>query len=93
MLRSSVRQRARLTQDRSRSVQHLQKALTEMNVQLDAVLSDIMGKTGQKSCAPWVPVNTTARAWRLTGTGASKPMPTPLPEVCAAPGERSICLP
>lgn len=46
--RSSVRQRARLTQDRSRSVQHLQKALTEMNVQLDAVLSDIMGKTGPK---------------------------------------------
>ena len=46
VLRSYVRQRARLTQDRSRSLQHIQKALTEMNVQLDAVLSDIMGKTG-----------------------------------------------
>jgi transposase len=47
VLRSYVRQRARLTQDRSRCVQHMQKALTEMNVQLDAVLSDIMGKTGE----------------------------------------------
>ena len=93
MLRSSVRQRARLTQDRSRSVQHLQKALTEMNVQLDAVLSDIMGKTGQKILRALGAGEHDGARLRLTGTGASKPMPTPLPEVCAAPGERSICLP
>ena len=47
-LRSYVRQRARATRDRSRCVQHMQKALTEMNVQLDNVLSDIMGVTGQR---------------------------------------------
>ena len=47
-LRSYVRQRARLTRDRGRCVQHMQKALTEMNVQLDNVLSDIMGVTGQR---------------------------------------------
>ena len=46
-MRSYVRQRAQLIRDRSRAVQHLQKALTQMNVQLDNVLSDIMGKTGQ----------------------------------------------
>ena len=46
-MRSSVRQRGQLIRDRSRSVQHLQKALTQMNVQLDNVLSDLMGKTGQ----------------------------------------------
>ena len=45
-LRSYVRQRARLTQDHSRSVQHIHKALTEMNVQLANVLSDVTGKTG-----------------------------------------------
>jgi len=45
-LRSFVRQRARLTRDAARSVQHMQKALTEMNVQIDRVLSDITGKTG-----------------------------------------------
>lgn len=48
VLRSYVRQRARLTRDSARSVQHIQKALTEMNVQLDSVLSDIMGQTGQR---------------------------------------------
>ena len=46
-LRSYVRQRGRLVGDRARCVQHMQKALTQMNVQLDTVLSDMMGKTGQ----------------------------------------------
>lgn len=45
-LRSYVRQRDRLHKDTARSVQHMQKALTEMNIQLDNVLSDITGKTG-----------------------------------------------
>jgi len=45
-LRAYVRQRARLGRDMSRTVQHMQKALTEMNVQLANVLSDITGKTG-----------------------------------------------
>lgn len=47
-LRSYVRQRDRLAADRARSVQHVQKALAEMNVQLDGVLSDVMGATGQR---------------------------------------------
>ena len=46
-MRSFVRQRGQLIRDRSRAVQHMHKALTQMNVQLDNVLSDIMGKTGQ----------------------------------------------
>ena len=46
-IRCHVRQRGQLVRDRSRAVQHIQKALTQMNVQLDNVLSDIMGKTGQ----------------------------------------------
>ena len=48
VLRSYVRQRARLISDAARCVQHMQKALTEMNIQLDEVLSDLMGKTGQQ---------------------------------------------
>ena len=47
-LRSYVRQAKRLIEDRSRCVQHMQKALTEMNVRLDSVLTDIVGQTGQK---------------------------------------------
>ncbi|MDE0241240.1 MAG: IS110 family transposase, partial [bacterium] len=46
-LRSYVRQAKRLIEDRGRCVQHMQKALTEMNVRLDSVISDIMGKTGE----------------------------------------------
>ncbi len=45
-LRSFVRQRATLTRDAARAVQHMQKALVQMNVQIDQVLSDITGKTG-----------------------------------------------
>jgi len=47
-LRSYVRQRARLVREQATSVQHIQKALTQMNVQLANVLSDVTGKTGLK---------------------------------------------
>ena len=47
-LRSYVRQAKRLIEDRSRCVQHMQKALTQMNVLLNSVLADITGQTGQK---------------------------------------------
>ena len=47
-LRSYVRRAKRLIEDRSRCVQHMQKALTQMNVLLDSVLADITGQTGQK---------------------------------------------
>ena len=46
-LRQYLRQRDELVGERSRAVHHVQKALAQMNVQLDNVLSDIMGVTGQ----------------------------------------------
>ncbi len=46
VLRSLVRQRGIKVQDQSRSIAHMQKALTQMNVQLDNVVSDLTGKTG-----------------------------------------------
>jgi transposase len=45
-LRALVRVRAQLVRDSSRAVLHMQKALTQMNVHLGKVLSDIVGKTG-----------------------------------------------
>ena len=45
-LRSFVRQRAGKVAEQSRCIAHMQKALTQMNVQLDNVVSDLMGKTG-----------------------------------------------
>ena len=47
-LRSYARQMRRLTEDRSRCVLHMQKALTEMNVRLDSVIANIVGLTGQR---------------------------------------------
>jgi len=45
-LRSFLRQRERLTQSRARHIQHMQKALMQMNLQLHHVLQDITGVTG-----------------------------------------------
>ncbi len=48
VLRSLWRQRGMLLRSQSRHVQHMQKALTQMNVQLANVISDVVGDTGQK---------------------------------------------
>lgn len=45
-LRTFIRLREKLIQDRSRYVQRMQKALVEMNLMLPNVLDDITGKTG-----------------------------------------------
>ena len=45
-LRSYLRQRAMLVEYASHHVQHKQKALTQMNLKLHHVISDITGKTG-----------------------------------------------
>ena len=45
-LRSYVRQRGGKVQEQARCIAHMQKALTQMNIQLDIVLSDLTGKTG-----------------------------------------------
>ncbi|MDP3923809.1 MAG: IS110 family transposase, partial [Hydrogenophaga sp.] len=48
VLRSLSRQRAMLLRNQGRFVQHMQKALTQMNIQLANVISDVAGETGQK---------------------------------------------
>ena len=47
-LRSLSRQREMLLKGQARQVQHMQKALTQMNIQLANVISDVVGETGQK---------------------------------------------
>lgn len=47
VLRSLTRQRAMLLRSQGRFVQHMQKALTQMNIQLANVISDVVGETGQ----------------------------------------------
>ena len=48
VLRSYLRQRERLTEYRAAHIQHMQKALTHMNIQLHHVVSDITGMTGMR---------------------------------------------
>ena len=48
VLRSLTRQRAMILRSQGRFVQHMQKALTQMNIQLANVISDVAGETGQK---------------------------------------------
>jgi transposase len=45
-LRSFVRQRATLVEEAATRIQRMQKALTEMNLKLHTVLSDLTGRTG-----------------------------------------------
>jgi transposase len=48
VLRSYVRQRESLLQERSRQIQHMQKALHLMNLKLTTVISDLTGLTGMQ---------------------------------------------
>ena len=48
VLRSLSRQRTMLLRSQGRFVQHMQKALTQMNIQLANVISDVAGETGQR---------------------------------------------
>lgn len=48
VLRSYMRQRAMLLKSQATHVQHMQKALIQMNIQLANVISDVAGETGQK---------------------------------------------
>lgn len=45
-LRSYLRQRSMLVEYAARHIQHMQKALTQMNLKLQHVVNDITGKTG-----------------------------------------------
>jgi len=47
VLRALARQRATLLRTQARSVQHMQKALVQMNIQLANVIADVAGASGQ----------------------------------------------
>lgn len=46
VLRTYLRQRDNLIEERARQIQYMEKALALMNLQLDQVVSDLTGKTG-----------------------------------------------
>lgn len=46
ILRTYLRQRDNLIEERAKQILYMEKALTQMNLQLDQVVSDLTGKTG-----------------------------------------------
>jgi hypothetical protein len=76
-VRSAWRQSAELVAMASQHVQHMQKALTQMNLQIHHVLSDITGVTGlaiemRSSPESGIPPN-----WLCCANPMSGPMPKP----------------
>jgi transposase len=61
-LRTYLRQRDMLIKSAAEHVQHMQKALTQMNLQLHNVISDITGKTGMAIIRSIVAGNTDPKA-------------------------------
>ena len=88
-LRSYARQMRRLIEDRSRCVQHMQKALTEMNVRLDSVIADIVGTTGQRILRAIIDGERDPQ--RLAALRRKGIKPIPLPRASRAHGARNIC--
>ena len=90
-LRSYLRQRAMLVEYASHHIQHMQKALTQMNVKLQHVIRDITGKTGMDIIEAIVQggQRSPAAGWRDCATTGSRPTRRPLPSRCRAIGGRS----
>ena len=73
-LRAYLRQRERLLDYAAAHIQHMQKALTQMNLQLHHVVADITGVTGCASSAPSLPASVIRMFWPPTATrGATRP--------------------
>jgi hypothetical protein len=52
-LRTVWRLRDQQVKEAGRAVQHMQRAPTQMNVQLHNVISDLAGVAGRRSCGPF----------------------------------------
>ncbi len=64
-LRAYVRQRERLLEYAASHIQHMQKALTEMNVQLHHVVADITGATGLRIIRAILAGERDPESWRV----------------------------
>lgn len=92
-LRAVWRHRDMLLSYQARHVQHLQKAMTQMNVQLHHVISDIMGVPAKPSCAPSSPASVMPPPWPSCATVASRLTRPKSPQRYRATGATSTCLP
>lgn len=92
-MRSIVRQRANKVRDQAQALNRMQKALSQMNIQLANVISNIAGVTGMKILRAIIEGNATLESWPLIGIGASRLITKRLSAACEATGARSTCMP
>ena len=92
-VRTVLRHRNELVAAASQHVQHMHKALTQMNLQIHHVISDITGSTGRAIVDAILADNGTAPIWPSCGIHISKPTPRPSENRWKATGGPSICLP
>lgn len=71
-IRSLLRHRESLVQMAATHVNHMQKALDQMNVQLHHVISDIVGQTGLALSTPFSPGSEIPWNWPGCAASASK---------------------
>ncbi len=89
-LRSLWRQRGMLLRSQGRHVQHQQKALTQMSIQLANVISDVVGETGQKILRAIVAGE---RDGQVLAALKITPALKRSPKACKATGAPSTCFP
>ena len=92
-VRTLLRHRNEWVAAASQHVQHMHQALTQMNLQIHHVISDITGLTGVPLWTPSWLDNGTAQSSPSCGIHTSKPTPTPSENRWKATGGLSICLP
>lgn len=91
-LRAYWRQRAEPVQGASTCIQRMQKALTQMNVQLANVISDLSGVTGQRIVRAILAGERDAGSWRICETAGFRPAATRWPRAWRVTGSPSCYL-
>jgi len=90
--RTLWRQRSNLVAEASSVIQRMQKVLTEMNVQLSNVLSDLSGLSGMKIIGPFWKESVIPGNWPHLLNPRCRPRRRILPRAWRGTGERNYCL-
>lgn len=91
-LRGYVRQRAMLVEYASHHIQHMHKALEQMNIKLKRVITEITGTTGMRIIRSILAGNVIPGNSRPCATADARTTKRPSPSLSKAHGDRSICL-
>src|SRR4051812_19897620 len=92
-LRAYLRQRDRLLEYAASHIQHMQKALTEMNLQLHHVVADITGATGLRIIRAILATSAIRSSWQACGISAAAPVLRRSPRHSPAITAPSTCSP